>query len=379
MTKTIERIELPTSSIGTSRHLKVHRYGTPGAVAKAYFQGALHADETPGTLVAHHLIRRLDAEAAAGRVTGEILVVPVANPIGLDQIVSGRMIGRFDLAGRSNFNRDFPDLTRQVGDAVANALGSNPAVNVRLIRRAFGDAIAALQPIGELANLRVTLMRLAHDADIVVDMHCDSVALSHLYLSTDCWPDGADLSAAISSRGTLLALDSGVQSFDEVFSLIWHSVRQRFAGRFPIPVGCLSGTAEFRGQGDVTDIDAARDADGLIQFLRHRGLLAGTAALPPALCDATPLEATDVVRATANGVIVFDQPLGATIAKGQTFAWIIDPLADDQAHARTPVVSGTDGLFLTHCTHRQVRIGQPVAKIVGREPLPTRSGKLVAD
>jgi len=66
MSKSVTRIPLPSPSLGTSRAVTVHRYGQPGARPKAYVQAGLHADELPGMLAAHHLLRRLDALDAAG-------------------------------------------------------------------------------------------------------------------------------------------------------------------------------------------------------------------------------------------------------------------------------------------------------------------------
>ena len=92
MPTTINRIELPSPAPGTQRTLRVHRYGTPGARPKAYFQATLHADEIPGLLVAQHLLRGLEQAQAEGRIIGEVVVVPVANPIGLGQHVNLSLI-----------------------------------------------------------------------------------------------------------------------------------------------------------------------------------------------------------------------------------------------------------------------------------------------
>ncbi len=92
MTKSFERIALPSPSPGTSRVLNLHRYGAPGARPKAYLQAALHADEWPGLLVLHHLIGRLDE--ARDDVAGEMVVVPSANPVGLAQLLNVRLVGR---------------------------------------------------------------------------------------------------------------------------------------------------------------------------------------------------------------------------------------------------------------------------------------------
>ena len=61
MTRQTRRLPLMSSAPGGSRHLLLHSYGLPEARPKAYIQAALHADEIPGLLVQHHLLRRLDA------------------------------------------------------------------------------------------------------------------------------------------------------------------------------------------------------------------------------------------------------------------------------------------------------------------------------
>jgi len=85
----MEQLQLPTPAPGTQRTLEVLRFGTPGARPKAYVQAALHADEIPGLLVQHKLVRKLLAAERDLMITGEIVVVPVANPIGSDQHLLG--------------------------------------------------------------------------------------------------------------------------------------------------------------------------------------------------------------------------------------------------------------------------------------------------
>ena len=131
MSKTIERISLGQMSPGTERIISVHRYGQKGARPKAYLQASLHSDEIPGMLAAHHLLRLLDAADARGEIKGEIVVVPVANPIGLGQIVNGSHSGRYELRGGGNFNRQWPDLYDGLLDAVRPKLGADEAANVK--------------------------------------------------------------------------------------------------------------------------------------------------------------------------------------------------------------------------------------------------------
>src|SRR6266704_2338496 len=103
-------------------------------------------------LVAQHLIGLLDDAAESGRIRGEIVVVPVANPVGLGQVVDEVHLGRYELAGGENFNRGFPDDTAAVADRVRGRLGIDADGNVRLIRQAWRDVLAAQSPKTELAS-----------------------------------------------------------------------------------------------------------------------------------------------------------------------------------------------------------------------------------
>src|SRR3954465_13956997 len=126
MAKTVVSLPLPPQHLGTTRTITVQRYGKPGARPKAYVQAGLHADEIPGMLTAHHLIARLDDADRKGAIRGEIIVVPVANPIGLDQFVGGRLLGRSSLEQGQNFNRGFADLVETVASQLEDGLGADP-------------------------------------------------------------------------------------------------------------------------------------------------------------------------------------------------------------------------------------------------------------
>lgn len=378
--KSIERIDLGSPSLGTARHLVVHRYGKPGSRPKAYLQASLHADEIPPMLVQHHLIRLLDEADKAGAILGEIVIVPVANPIGSGQVVHTTLAGRHDAAGGLNFNRRWPDLSDGLEARVKGKLGPDTKANVAIVRQAMGEAIGAMTAESHLSRKRLALLRLAYDADFVFDLHCDDLALLHLYLNTVHWPDGADLSAEIGSRGTMICDDSAAGSFDETFIIPWLRLAKAVGSAHPIPAACMGATIEYRGQGDVSDSLAEGDARALFRFFQRRKLIAGDPGpLPRAQCEATRLEATDVVRAPAPGVLAYKVEIGDQVKKGQVIADLVDPMADDPLKARTPIRSRADGLLLTRLYQKLVRPGDGIAKVVGREPLAHRKGQLLDD
>jgi uncharacterized protein len=370
-----ERLDfrLPAIGFGTERTLTAWRYGRAGARPKAYLQAAIHADELPGMLVMHHLIPRLDALAAAGKVPGEVILVPIANPIGLAQNLNGVHLGRFELSGAGNFNRHYLDLAEPVSKRLEGKLGGDAAKNVAAIRAAMREVLAEATPATEAEALRLALLRLAADSDIVLDLHCDSEALLHLFAGDQLWPDAADLSAELGSRATMLAESSGGNPFDEACSAPWPALARRFAAH-PIPPACLAATVELRGRADVSDALAAEDAAALIRFLQRRHVLAGDAGpLPAPLCEASRLDAVDVVKAASAGIVVYRRAPGDRVTEGEVLAEIVHPLGE-----RLPLATRTDGLVLSRRLNRLVRPGDVVARVVGTRTLVT-SGKLLND
>ena len=63
------------------------RYGQTGARPKVYIQAALHANELPGALALHHLEAWLDEHLATNPMRGELVLLPLTNPMGLTQQV----------------------------------------------------------------------------------------------------------------------------------------------------------------------------------------------------------------------------------------------------------------------------------------------------
>ena len=363
---------LTQNTPGVAIELRSLHFGTPGRGPKATLQAALHADEIPGLLVAHHLRARLAALEAEGRILGEVVLVPVANPIGLTQRVLQAIEGRFDLASGENFNRHYADLFDAVVARVDGQLGADAARNVALIRDALREAAAALPARSALESLRRTLLGLSIDADIVLDLHCDSQAVLHLYTETSVWPQAEPLARLMGAQAALLAEVSGDHPFDEACSTIWPRLAAHFGAETPIPSACVAVTVELRGEADVAHELAERDAQALIDYLAWQGVIAGgPKALPPARCAATPLAGSIPVNAPHGGVVVYVRELGATVAVGEHLADLVEPMTG----LVTPLLSPVDGVLYARETRRFVPTGAGVLRVAGRAAL--RQGNLL--
>jgi predicted deacylase len=369
---------LLSPSLGSFKTLTSFHFGKAnpaGAGKKIYIQASLHAEELPGMLAAHHLLRLLEAADAQNAIQGEIIVVPVANPIGLAQRLDHRSMGRFELGTSENFNRNFPDLATAVLPAVRGKLGPNPADNTRLIRTAAAEYLAQWQPQTELESQRKILTSLAFDADVVLDLHCDFEAAVHLYTETPCWPVIEPLGHLLQAKAVLLALDSGGLSFDEAMSGPWWRLAKALADEVPagaIPQACASVTVELRGEADVTHELAQADAKALFGYLQHLGMVAGTPpALPAAACEATPLAGSQTVNAPVPGVVAFAAQPGQHLRVGDLVAEIIDPIQNTVYAARAEV----DGVLFARICKRYVTAGEKLGNIAGKTPF--RTGNLL--
>jgi hypothetical protein len=371
------RIALPQMTPGTRRHIVMHRFGKAGARPKAYLQAAIHANELPGVMALHHLMPMLAAADRARRIRGEIIVVPTVNPIGLAQLVGNNHLGRYELLGRENFNRNWPELAALVAERIGSRLGRDARANVAAVRRAALAALAALAPVNELQALRAAIMVLSVDADIVLDLHCDVQAALHLFISRKDWPGPAEaLAADIGAQATLYNEPyPDVLTFSGANGAMW----ARLAERFPaadIPQACLSATIEYRGQHDVNHRFGEADAKNLFRFLVRRGIIAGRAGPVPRLkARATPIAGMDVGYVPKPGILTYLAREGERVKKGQAVCEVIDPADPRGPRARTPMLSKTDGILFSRRTDgRLAWPGMVAYRIAGARPLAHRKG-----
>ncbi|HHJ1339305.1 TPA: M14 family metallopeptidase [Pseudomonas aeruginosa] len=370
----MERIDhlLPWSTLGSEKRLSVFRFGC--GARKVYIQSSLHADELPGMRTAWELKQRLRLLEAEGRLRGTVELVPVANTVGLGQMIQALHQGRFEMSSGRNFNRDFPDLLDAVIDSVGERLGSDPAANVALVRQALRAALDALPPAtSELEGMQRLLYRHACDADLVLDLHCDFEAAIHLYTLPQQWPAFASLAARLGAAVGLLAEESGGGSFDEACSVPWLRL-SRLYPRAELPLACLATTVELGGQADTTVQQAEANAAAILAFLAEQGFVEGEwPAAPEACCEGLPFEGTEYVHAPHTGVVSFLRRPGEWVEAGEPLFQVIDPLAD----RASTVCAGVSGVLFAIERMRYAQPGLWLAKVAGRQPI--RQGRLLSD
>ncbi|WP_162286463.1 hypothetical protein GC090_07425 [Pantoea sp. JZ29] len=423
---------LLSASLGTQREIISFHFGDDHS-RQVYIQASLHGDEIPGMAVAWYLKQRLQALESAGRLKAFFSLIPVSNPLALSQHWHGTHLGRFHAQSGQDFNRKFPSLGALLAGELAETLTQNESQNRQLIRdaidRYYRDTIAKT----ELEAQRYTLMRMASQADLMIDLHCDWEAVPHLYTTPHAWPDIEPLARWLGSEVQLLAQISGGEPFDEACCEPWLTLAEKFGETFPMPRGLLPVTLELRGVRDVSPEQAEQDADAIINALQESGYISaadtsvsvevaapviggdelvsvvsggedvvgvdesgtglgapgvaqaaeegniikqrhteGTSALmPPLKNPPTPLAGCEYVHSPVSGLILYRKPLGARIRPGEVVAEIVDPVTD---HI-TPLVAEFGGVLYARHWARFATAGMLVLRLAGDKAV--RSGDLL--
>ena len=364
---------------GETTEFTYYVIGPANAPEKVHLQAALHADEHPGTMVLHHLLPLLRLADERNLTRARFTVMPLVNPLGMGNLSFRHHIGRYDPNTGINYNRRWPDLFAAVRQQLAGRLKDDEAFNVALIRKSVAQWIDSQKPRSAAEQLRLLVLREAHDAEFVLDLHCDDDSQMHIFTSPELMPELQDLADWIGSRATLTAADSGGGSFDEVLPQLYRKVAQTNPGK-PVPMASATATLEYRGQFDVFDTSGADDARRLYGFFCGRNLIDDDpGSMPEPMPEATPFEATEIVRVERAGLLAYRVELGEQVKKGQPIADLIALDGPEAFIARTPIVAGTDGFILSRSRYKYAPRGAGIAKIVGTTPLQSRKGYLLED
>ena len=222
-------------------------------------------------------------------------------------------------------------------------------------------------------------MSYCFDADMVLDVHCDDVALNHLYIVPQNLPRYQGLADRMGSQATLTAENSGGGSFDEVWTGLWIELQSRFPD-VPWPAPVLSTTLEYRGQADVFDDISSQDAQGLFDFFCDEGLITKAPSTPlvPSV-PPTDLAACEVLRVSQAGLIAYHAKLGDEVKTGDVIADLILLDGSHPARERVPIKAGTDGIIFSMMASKYVWPGTSIAKIAGQQKLASRGAYLLED
>lgn len=231
----ISTIDLYKLASGDVLSLQVYKFVGDCPGKKAYIQANLHGAEIVGNGVIQQLIEYL-MTLDKSQLQGEVWLVPVCNPLGVNQRSHLFSTGRFNSYDGKNWNRIFWDYEQEVLDLTefAQSQMDHSSETIRSnylarIRQAWSKELERINRPSSAPlrhQYRYQLQSLCLDADYVIDIHSSS-------------NQGIDYTFGFKERiasTKYLLLDYGIlmdqydgDAFDEAFLKPWLALEQELA------------------------------------------------------------------------------------------------------------------------------------------------------
>lgn len=180
MIPTISTIPLFQLASGEFLSLQVYKFIGAKSGKKVYIQSNLHGAEIVGNAVIYQIIDFL-ISLNNTQIIGEIWLVPVCNPLAVNQRTHNFSTGRFNVYDSQNWNRIFWDYEKKHDD-IEEFARSQIGLDIDTIKYNFFQKIKSsfdslLDKINAPSSVQLTdkyrykLQSLSFDADYVIDLH----------------------------------------------------------------------------------------------------------------------------------------------------------------------------------------------------------------
>jgi predicted deacylase len=164
--------------------------------------------------------------------------------------------------------------------------------------------------------MALTLQKLSIDYDICLDLHCANRSVRHAYVPAYAKESASFLKIPFH---LLMPDDKFGGAMDEVFFAPWTELVRR-RGRGTVPVQGI--TVELGNHEQVCGKEARKDLDGILNYLRHMGVVSGKAEkFKPVCCD---LENYQLISAPQGGIAEFLVQPGEAVKAGQVVVRILN-------------------------------------------------------
>ena len=255
--------------------LQVYQYlgGQPGK--KAYLQANLHGAEIAGNVVIHQLMAWLGS-LDESEIAGEIWLVPVCNPLGVNARMHHFPTGRYSPYEGDDWNRIFWDYEKtgaQISPIQGDAKSVVKAYRAQILEAFKAEQAKLEQPQGVSLEhrYRTILQSLALDADYVIDLHSSSNrGMAYLY-----YFPGREAGAQLFSLDFGILLDEyDGDAFDESFIKPWLAL-ERVSGEAGNPLRCdvEAYTLEVGTGMKIDPVAAEKSLRGVQNYLIQKGLI----------------------------------------------------------------------------------------------------------
>jgi len=317
-----EVLHMGEMASGAALTVPVYRFKGQGGGPGVYIQANMHGAEVQGNAVIYQLLELLQGLT----LLGDITLVPYANPVGCNHKNGEYTLGRFDPITGVNWNRMYhfngqqiPGFAEQYQTASAGQIEQRfrelllQDINDKLDHNIFGLTTGQ--------RIAYQLQKMAHQADLVLDLHTGPISSKHLY----CPEYAIDSARHFDIPHTIVIPNCFDGAMDEATFCPWWSLRQRLAelGR-ELDFNKESFTVELGSQEQI-DLDVAyQDALSILSYLQYKEVITDSDFRPRAMTRyACYLKDYKAFYSPIGGMVDYLATFGEPLQAGEPIARIL--------------------------------------------------------
>ena len=302
-----------------------------------YIQANMHGAEVQGNAVIFQLLELLKHCSLKANIT----LVPYANPVACNHKNGEYTLGRFDPITGVNWNRMYHFNQSVIAPfAAQNIDASEEEIKDKFEQLLLEEIDQKLEHNiwGLTTGQRIAyqLQRLAHQADIVLDLHTGPISSKHLYC-----PEYVKKSAEFFNiEHTILIPNDFDGAMDEATFCPWWSLQEAFQGlgrNMTMGQGAFkkeSFTVELGSQEQIDLEVAKQDALSILAYLNYQGAIADEQYQPEKMTRyACYLKDYKALYSPMGGMVDYLAEFGKPLVAGEPLARILrmDNYGDGEA------------------------------------------------
>lgn len=367
----IETIELQHLASGDRLYLQIYRFIGKEKGKKAYIQANLHGAEIVGNAVIYQLIEFLQT-LNENQIKGEICLIPVCNPVGVNQRTHFFSTGRANPYNGKDWNRIFWDYEKEKPD-LDSFIESQIDLDEDEIRHNYLQQILTFfenKKQKALSNPRgidynkiysYTLQSLCLNANYVIDIHSGSIeTIDHLY----CFQCRQKSAQYLLFDYAILMNRYDGDAFDEAFMKPWLALEAKFKERGrDIKFDVESWTLEL-GKGMTMNPNSVKKGiNGIKNYLIYKEILQLGIKPTKKAIEFFPKYDLKDYYAVKGGMIKHQKKLGSYVKKGEKIYEILTFNKIGELPSIIEIKSEDNGLIYDMSSNESVNQGEYVLGI----------------
>lgn len=353
---------------GAALTVPVYRIkGCDSSSLSVYIQANMHGAEVQGNAVIFQLLEILKNT----EVKGSITLVPYANPIGCNHKNGEYTLGRFDPITGVNWNRMYHFDEKIIEPFVkAHQNSTNKVIEseFKAILLESIDQRFKHNKLGLTTGQRIAyqLQRLAHEADIVLDLHTGPISSKHLYC-----PEYASTSASYFNIPHTILIPNGFDgALDEATFCPWWTLQTKLneiGHSFSIvskQVNKESFTVELGSQEKIDLDEAYQDALSILTYLQHKQVVNKPSLLPePLIRYGCYLKNYKAFYSPMGGMVDYLAEFGTPLKAGESLVQILRMDNYGDGEPLHQITLDTDVIPILHFASASVNQGTELYKV----------------